>query len=158
MTSTATPLNALIQSIGSRTPSPGDYAMPIPGLGFYRREQPAAPVVCMVEPCIVLVAQGEKQLWVGGEGYPYDTSRFLVTSLDIPANSEVLAASPEQPCLGLTFKLDLRMLTELIAQGGLPPVRERAVMKGVGIGTVTDGMLAAFARLVALLDEPTFAL
>ena len=55
---------------------------------------------------------------------------------------------------GLTFKLDLRMLTELIAQGGLPPVRERAVMKGVGIGTVTDGMLAAFARLVALLDEP----
>ncbi|MBK3446323.1 AraC family transcriptional regulator [Pseudomonas lactis] len=154
MTSTATPLNALIQSIGSRTPSPGDYAMPIPGLGFYRREQPAAPVVCMVEPCIVLVAQGEKQLWVGGEGYPYDTSRFLVTSLDIPANSEVLAASPEQPCLGLTFKLDLRMLAELIAQGGLPPVRERAVMKGVGIGTVTNGMLAAFARLVALLDEP----
>ena len=154
MTSTLTPLSALIQSIGSRTPSPGDYAMPISGLGFYRREQPAAPVVCMVEPCIVLVAQGEKQLWVGGEGYPYDTSRFLVTSLDIPANSEVLAASPEQPCLGLTFKLDLRMLTELIAQGGLPPVRERAVMKGVGIGTVTDGMLAAFARLVALLDEP----
>ena len=46
------------------------------------------------------------------------------------------------------------MLAELIAQGGLPPVRERAVMKGVGIGTVTDGMLAAFARLVALLDEP----
>lgn len=154
MTSTLTPLSALIQSIGSRTPSPGDYAMPISGLGFYRREQPAAPVVCMVEPCIVLVAQGEKQLWVGGEGYPYDTSRFLVTSLDIPANSEVLAASPEQPCLGLTFKLDLRMLAELIAQGGLPPVRERAVMKGVGIGTVTDGMLAAFARLVALLDEP----
>lgn len=154
MTSTLTPLNALIQSIGSRTPSPGDYAMSIPGLGFYRREQPAAPVVCMVEPCIVLVAQGEKQLWVGGEGYPYDPSRFLVTSLDIPANSEVLAASPEQPCLGLTFKLDLRMLAELIAQGGLPPVRERAVMKGVGIGTVTDGMLAAFARLVALLDEP----
>ncbi|MCF5044103.1 helix-turn-helix domain-containing protein [Pseudomonas sp. PA-7-1E] len=154
MTSTPTPLNALIQSIGPRTPSPGDYAMPIPGLGFYRREQPAAPVVCMVEPCIVLVAQGEKQLWVGGEGYPYDTSRFLVTSLDIPANSEVLAASPEQPCLGLTFKLDLRMLAELIAQGGLPPVRERAVMKGVGIGRVTDGMLAAFARLVALLDEP----
>ncbi|MDN5597624.1 MAG: AraC family transcriptional regulator, partial [Pseudomonas sp.] len=53
-----------------------------------------------------------------------------------------------------TFKLDLRMLAELIAQGGLPPVRERAVMKGVGIGTVTDGMLAAFARLVTLLDEP----
>ncbi|AZF11150.1 Transcriptional regulator, AraC family [Pseudomonas sp. R2-37-08W] len=154
MTIHQSPLDALIRAIGSRIPAPGDYPVPIPGLGFYRREQPAAPVVCMVEPSIVLVVQGEKRLWVGGEGYPYDTSRFLVTSLDIPANSEVLVASPEQPCLGLMFKLDLRMLAELIAQGGLPPTRERAMMKGVGIGRVTDGMLAAFARLVALLDEP----
>ncbi|AMS23946.1 AraC family transcriptional regulator [Pseudomonas synxantha] len=154
MTNTQSLLDALIQSIDSRTPAPGDYSMPIAGLGFYRREQPAAPVVCMVEPCIVLVVQGEKQLWVGGEGYPYDASRFLVTSLDIPANSQVLVASPEQPCLGLTFKLDLRMLAELIAQGDLPPTRERATMKGVGIGSVTGGMLAGFARLVALLDEP----
>jgi len=128
--------------------------MPIPGLGFYRREQPATPVVCMVEPSIVLVAQGEKRLWVGGEGYPYDTARFLLTSLDIPANSEVLVASPTRPCLGLTFKLDLRILAELIAQGALPPTRERAVMKGVGIGVVTGAMLASFARLVELLDEP----
>lgn len=147
-------LDTLIQSVDSHIQAPGDCPMPIPGLGFYRREQPAAPVVCMVEPSIVLVVQGKKQLWVGGEGYPYDTSRFLVTSLDIPANSEVLAASVEQPCLGLTFKLDLRMLAELIAQGDLPPTRERAMMKGVGIGSVTGGMLAAFARLVALLDEP----
>jgi AraC-like DNA-binding protein len=149
-----TPLDVLVHAIGSRVCVPGDYPMPIPGLGFYRREQPATPVVCMVEPSIVLVAQGEKQLWVGGEGYPYDTARFLVTSLDIPANSEVLVASPTRPCLGLTFKLDLRILAELIAQGELPPTRERAVMKGVGIGVVTDAMLASFARLVELLDEP----
>lgn len=149
-----TPLDVLVHAIGSRVCVPGDYPMPIPGLGFYRREQPATPVVCMVEPSIVLVAQGEKQLWVGGEGYPYDTARFLVTSLDIPANSEVLVASPTRPCLGLTFKLDLRILAELIAQGELPPTRERAVMKGVGIGVVTGAMLASFARLVELLDEP----
>ena len=149
-----TPLDVLVRVIGSRVCVPGDYPTAIPGLGFYRREQPATPVVCMVEPSIVLVAQGEKRLWVGGEGYPYDTARFLVTSLDIPANSEVLVASPNRPCLGLTFKLDLRILAELIAQGELPPTRERAVMKGVGIGVVTGAMLASFARLVELLDEP----
>ncbi|MGB3126178.1 MAG: AraC family transcriptional regulator [Pseudomonas sp.] len=148
------PLDVLTQFIGSHVSTPGDYPMPIPGLGFFRRDEVAAPVVCMVEPSIVLVAQGEKQLWVGGEGYKYDTSRFLVTSLDIPANSEVLAASPTKPCLGLTFKLDLRILAELIAQSDVPPTRERAVTKGLGIGTVTEGMLASFARLVALLDEP----
>ncbi|AQY65736.1 MULTISPECIES: AraC family transcriptional regulator [Pseudomonas] len=148
------PQEALVQVIGSRVLKPGDYATSIAGLGFFRREHPSPPVVCMVEPSIILVAQGEKQLWVGGEGYPYDTSRFLVTSLDLPANSEVLKASPEQPCLGLTFKLDLRMLAELIAQSDLPPTRERSAAKGVGIGSVTAAMLAPFERLLALLDEP----
>ncbi|MBB2497171.1 AraC family transcriptional regulator [Aquipseudomonas ullengensis] len=145
---------ALAQTIAARVTQPGDCGTPIAGLGFFRREHPAPPVVCMVEPSIVLVAQGEKRLWVGGEGYPYDPSRFLVTSLDLPANSEVLVASPQQPCVGLTLKLDLRMLAELIAQGGLPPSRDRSVGAGVGIGSATAPLLAAFERLLALLDEP----
>ena len=148
------PQEALAQVIGTQVSRPGDFGTPIAGLGFFRREHPSPPVVCMVEPSIIIVARGEKQLWVGGEGYPYDTSRFLITSLDLPANSEVLAASPEQPCLGLTLKLDLRMLAELIAQSGLPPTRDRSVAKGVGIGSVTPAMLASFGRLLALLDEP----
>ena len=148
------PQEALAHTIGARISKPGDCATSIAGLGFYRREHPSPPVVCMVEPSIILVAQGQKQLWVGGEGYPYDTSRFLVTSLDLPANSEVLVASPEKPCLGLTLKLDLRMLAELIAQSDLPPIRDRSDAKGVGIGSVTLTMLASFERLLALLDEP----
>ncbi|WP_095100818.1 AraC family transcriptional regulator [Pseudomonas sp. Irchel 3A5] len=144
----------LAQIIGNRIDRPGDFGTPIEGLGFFRREHPSPPVVCMVEPSIILVARGEKQLWVGGEGYPYDTSRFLITSLNLPANSEVLAASPEQPCLGLTLKLDLRMLAELAAQGGLAPVRDKSVVVGVGIGSVTDALLASFERLLALLEEP----
>jgi AraC-like DNA-binding protein len=145
---------ALAQVIGSRITQPGDFSTPIPGIGFFRREHPSPPVVCMVEPSIILVARGEKRLWVGGEGYTYDTSRFLITSLDLPANSEVLAATPEQPCLGLTLKLDLRMLTELIAQGGLPPTRDKAAGSSMGIGCVTPALLASFERLLALLEEP----
>lgn len=144
----------LAQIIGVRISIPGDVGMPIEGLGFFRREHPSSPVVCMVEPSIILVASGEKQLWVGGQGYPYDTTRFLITSLDLPANSEVLAASPEQPCLGLRLKLDVRMLAELATQSGLSPVRDRSVGAGVGIGSVTDALLASFERLLALLEEP----
>lgn len=144
----------LARIIGDRIDRPGDFGTPIEGLGFFRREHPSPPVVCMVEPSIILVARGEKQLWVGGEGYPYDPSRFLITSLNLPANSEVLTASPEQPCLGLTLKLDVRMLAELAAQGGLSTVRDKSVVGGVGIGTVTDALLASFERLLALLEEP----
>lgn len=69
----------------------------------------------MVEPSIVLVAQGEKRTWVGGEAYHYNTSRSLLTSLDVLAHSEVLDASPDWPRLALTLKIDLRTVAELIA-------------------------------------------
>ncbi|WP_336355567.1 AraC family transcriptional regulator [Pseudomonas granadensis] len=149
------PLQAeLAQTIGAHAQVPGDFPTAIAGLGFFRREQPSSPLVCMVEPSVILVAQGEKKLWVGGEGFLYDTSRFLLTSLDLPANSEVLQASPERPCLGLSFKLDVQMLAELAAHSDPPPYRDVAERKGVGIGSVTQPMLLAFQRLLALLDEP----
>lgn len=144
----------LARIIGAQVSNPGDVGTAISGLGLFKREHPAPPVVCMVEPSIILVARGEKRLWIGGEGYPYDNSRFLITSLDLPANSEVLTASPEQPCLGLVLKLDLRTLAELIAHSGLPPSRERSIAKGVGIGSLNAVLLASFERLLALLDEP----
>lgn len=126
----------------------------IPGLGFFRRERPAPPVICLVEPSIVLVVQGEKKMWFGGEPFPYDTSRFLITSLDIPANSEVVLASPEHPCLGLVLRLDLRLLAELVAQGNLSLPAERWDERGIGLGTVTPKIIDPFKRLLALLDEP----
>lgn len=148
------PLQTFAQIIGARTPGSGDFETPIAGLSFFRRDALSPPAVCMVPPSILLVAQGAKRMWVGGEGYPYDTSRFLITSLDLPANSEVTQASPARPCLGLMLKLDLRMLTELIAQGGLPPQRDRSVGTGVGIGTIAPSLLAPFGRLLELLEEP----
>lgn len=147
---------AMVDSIGHRTVGNSDSPTAIPSLSFFRREMPMPPCICLVEPSIVLVVQGEKQMLVGGEAYPYDVNRFLITSIDLPANSQIVSASPDQPCLGLVLKLDLRIMAELIAQGGLPlPAshdNERGM--GIGLGTVTPVLLEAFKRLLDLLDDP----
>jgi AraC-like DNA-binding protein len=144
----------LALNIDPRVSAPGDFATSIQGLSLFRRDQPAPPTVCMIEPSLILVGRGEKRLWVGGEGHSYDRSRFLVTSLDLPANSEVLSASPEKPCVGLVLKLDVSMLAEVIAKGGLPATRNRPVGTGAGIGSMSPALEAALDRLLALLDEP----
>lgn len=148
------PHAALTRTIENWTRGQTDCPTPIPNLAFWRREVPAPPTVCLVAPSIVLVVQGAKKMWIGEDAYLYDRDRFLITSLDLPANSEVVAASPEQPCLGLVLNLDLRMLAELIAQGSLPPPAERFSDRGMGIGTVTADLVEPFRRLLALLDEP----
>jgi AraC-like DNA-binding protein len=127
----------------------------IPELTFFRRNTPTQPDICLVEPSVVLVAQGVKQMFVGGEPYRYDPSRFLITSLDIPAHSQVVQATRNDPCLGLTMKLDLRVMAELIAQHGLVPPPEQASSKGMVVSTLTPAILKPFERLVELLDEPS---
>jgi AraC-like DNA-binding protein len=144
----------LALNIDPRVNEPGDFDTCIPGLSLFRRDQPAPPAVCMLEPSLILVGRGEKRLWVGGEGYSYDPSRFLVTSLDLPANSEVVSARPAQPCVGLVLKLDVSILAELTARSGWPAPRQRPPSTGAGIGTLSSALEGALHRLLALLDEP----
>lgn len=144
----------LARIVASHTAGVADRATPIAGLTLFRREAPARPAVCMIEPSIVMVAQGAKRLLVGGEGYAYDAKRFLVTSLDLPANSEVIEASARKPCVGLGLKLDTRLLAELIAQDERSPSPPRSPQASVGVGSLGPELLEPIVRLAALLDEP----
>lgn len=144
----------MARNIARRSNGSEDVLTPIKNLTFFRREAPTQPAICLVEPSVLLVVQGVKQMLLGGERYVYDTNRFLITSLDLPASSQVLVASPETPCLGLMLKLDLRLIADLIAQGGLPLPRDLATDKGMGLGTITPPILEPFKRLLDLLDEP----
>ncbi|EOX0154690.1 AraC family transcriptional regulator N-terminal domain-containing protein [Klebsiella pneumoniae] len=126
-------LGELSRDIAQRTPGTGDFPTAVEGLELFRRNEPAPPVSCLVPPSIVLVADGAKIMWVGGEPYEYNAEKFLITSLDLPASSEILQASTSQPCVGVAYKLDQRVLMELIAQGSLPPVKKRDAGTSVGV-------------------------
>nr|WP_275166575.1 AraC family transcriptional regulator [Citrobacter koseri] len=146
----------MVSSIERRTVGNTDCPTEIANLNLFRRDTPMPPTLCLVETSIVLAVQGEKRMLVGGEAFPYNAGHFLITSLDIPANSQVVAASPEKPCLGLTLKLDLRTMAELMALSGLRLPAERSSERGIsiGLGTVTQALLEPFKRLLDLLDDP----
>lgn len=145
---------AMARLIGRWTEGQEDCSTPVPNLGLFRRETPTEPCACLVESSVVLVVQGVKQMVVGGHAYEYDSDRFVITSLDLPASSQVIEASLDKPCLGLVLKLDLRVMAELIAQGNLPAPADPSVNCGIGLGTITPLMLEPLKRLLDLLDEP----
>lgn len=147
-------LQQLQLCIAAHTHGEEDQNTAIAGLGFFRREQQSQPCGCMVEPSVVLVVQGEKQMLVGNACYPYNARHFLLNTIDLPASSQVLSASPAQPCMGLVLRLDLRIMAELIAQGGICPPAGQSSQPGMALGTVTAELLDAFNRLLQLLDRP----
>lgn len=144
----------LAATIDRLTSAQEDVVTPISQLALFRRETVTEPCDCVIEPSIVMVAQGVKQLLIGDNAYRYDPQRFLITSLDLPARSQVLDASAETPSLGLVLNLDLNIIAELISQNRLTPPRERPSEAGAYIGQLTPQLLEPFVRLLNLLDGP----
>lgn len=143
----------LSKLIADQTAGTEDRRTAVPNLMLFRREAITGPCRCQLEPSLVLVTQGAKQLLIGDNALAYDSERFLLASLDLPGSSQVLEASPEVPCLGLALKLDLRLTAELISHMRLPP-KGRAEGTSAAIGTLTPALLEPFGRLLALLREP----
>ncbi|MDH1470068.1 AraC family transcriptional regulator [Shewanella sp. GD03713] len=126
----------------------------VEGLEFYRQNAPTSNSVCIVEPSIAVVVQGTKSMTLGEQVLVYDPSRFLITSLELPATMQVLEASAEKPYLGVVLKLDLAVMSDLMLQTPLARQKDTVTDQGMILGHSTPSLLNAFSRLVALLDEP----
>ncbi|NTU59022.1 MAG: AraC family transcriptional regulator [Chlorobiaceae bacterium] len=126
----------------------------IPELSLYRRDAPSEPTSYLHGPSICLIAQGSKRVMLGEEAYVYDAHHFLITSVGLPVVAQVIEASAAQPYLGLTLRLDLRVIAQLIMDSNLPLPRPRKSGRGMSVSEGSMPLLNAFQRLIDLLDEP----
>ena len=126
----------------------------IPGLSLWLHIEPTEPESALYEPSICITVQGAIRLLQGNDAYVYDARHFLITSVDLPTVGQVIEASREKPCLGLLLKLNLREISQFMADSNLPPPPPRQSSRGMATGHVTLPLLTAFQRLIDLLDEP----
>jgi AraC-like DNA-binding protein len=133
----------------------------LPDLMVFRADSLNGSVCGVYEPCVALIVQGSKRVVLGGDTLVYDSGRYLITSLDLPAVATILEASPERPYLALVLRLDLREIAGLLLGGQLPPVppaprdsRDSRHLRAMATGEVTLPLLDAFGRLLDLLDQP----
>lgn len=174
----------LAVTIAAHAPELGENPTPIPGLAFYRRTTPTACTLATYEPSLNLFVQGRKRINLNGVIYICDSSSFLLSSIDVPAESQIIEASVETPMLSLFLRLDMPTVREVLTREDLPePVLPEAELepdldesatsirsrgaatsargratsvrpRGLAVGETTPGLLGACARLIDLLDTP----
>ena len=147
-------LATLKNSIARWADKQGHLETAIPGLALARADGPTQPVSGLCGPSVCLIAQGAKKVLLGEETYVFGPLHFVVTSIDLPAVSQIIKASREEPALGLKLKLDQREISQLMVDGNLPLPRPQQSSCGMAIGEVALPLLSAFQRLIDLLDEP----
>lgn len=145
---------ALARKIADHVVAEGLTLTEIPGLGLSRRSVPSACASAAYEPSLIVFVQGEKRIDVGKTTYICDGSNFLLTSVDLPVVSQVIAATPEEPMLGLMLKLEMPAVREILSQQEFHLREESADARGMAVGVTSFELLDACSRLVDLLDAP----
>lgn len=101
-----------------------------------------------------MIAQGRKQVELGNKILTYDPSRYLLTSVDLPALSRVVEASQQTPCLALALKLDISVVREFLSREEFHMFHIPPESTAMSTSETTEEFLSACCRLLDLLGAP----
>jgi AraC-like DNA-binding protein len=132
----------------------GDHSTAIPGLTLHRRSAPTEPLHCIYNIGFGIVAQGEKQVLVGDEKIEYGAGESMLTTIDVPVISHVIAASAREPFLGMGLTLDVRTITQLASDVEARVRGRDQSYRSLTLKPLDPALLDAAMRLVNLLGEP----
>jgi len=142
----------LRRKIAAHAPRAGAHATAIPGLTLYHRTAPSPCYPAMFEPSLNVFVQGRKRIAFAGTTYLCDESTFLLSSIDVPVASQIVAASEDVPLLSLLLKLDMAVVREILSREESPAPDGSSPARGIAIGKTTVDLLQPFCRLLDLLD------
>lgn len=125
----------------------------LPGVRLLRSDRPLARTPVLYDPGIVIVCQGVKRGYLGGQVYQYDAQHYLAVSVPVPFTMET-DASAQAPLLAIYLHLDLQLaadlLIELGEQEGTPATPAQSMMSI----PMQAPMQATVLRLLEALAEP----
>jgi AraC-like DNA-binding protein len=144
----------LARKIAAHVHVEGPVATDVVGLGLSRRSASSDCYCVAYEPELVVFAQGEKRINVGGTTHVCDGSNFLLTSIDLPVVSQISKASTSEPFLALVLKLEMPVVREILSQDEFLVPGMASGTRGMAVGKTTVELLSACCRLLDLLDKP----
>lgn len=116
--------------IGRLAPAEGYTMSALDAVKFLRANGPLPRTPVLYDPCIIVLCSGRKRGFFAGREFVYDAQHFLVLSLPIPFESQT-EASPDEPMLAISIRVDLGVLAEL-ALSVPPPASASASASAAG--------------------------
>lgn len=128
---------------------------PIPHVKILYAGEPHPRSPVMYDPMIVIILQGQKIGYLGGKTFQYNPENYLLMTVPLPFECETIA-SAEQPLIGLSIRIDMQMLQDLLIDIGDDDsvLRPCSDSSGVNSVSLTDDVLCAVERLLDAMANP----
>ncbi len=127
---------------------------PMPGLRLRRASSPTDLGPSASSPSLCVVAQGSKEILLGGRPYRHDPAHYLIATIELPIASRIIQASVGRPYLGIILELDPAVVTSVLVEAGHPAPRNPSAVAAIAVSRLDAGLLDAVVRLIRLLDTP----
>jgi AraC-like DNA-binding protein len=125
----------------------------LPDVRLLRSNRPLKSVPVLYDPGIVIVCQGKKRGFFGGQTYLYDERQCLVVSVPVPFTMET-DASEKEPLLALYMHLDFKLAADLMLQidqlGGVMAAEPKGMMSSPMDRRLTESVL----RFLEAMSQP----
>ncbi|MDB5294770.1 MAG: rclR 2 [Phycisphaerales bacterium] len=143
----------LTRLLGEVAAAEGTQQTAIPGVSVTRQSYPSERHSILYKPAIVIVGQGSKRGYVGGDVYRYDAHNCLVLAVPLPAECEVDASS-EEPLLVAAVALEPAMVSEMLLEIDEPTPPSGPVPRGISSVPLDDELCEAAVRLLKCARSP----
>lgn len=144
--------NRMIELLDNLVPKEGVVHDIIEGVNLFRitKSTPRSPI--NYEPSIIILAQGQKKVFIGDEVLVYDPLNYLVLSVPLPLECET-TASIEKPMLGITIKVNASSIGEILLAIDDNQNSITTLPKGIYSDSIDDIMSNAIIRLLETLSS-----
>ncbi|KVD92586.1 AraC family transcriptional regulator [Burkholderia stagnalis] len=144
----------MVALLRALAPDEGYNLTALPSVRVLRSNRALSRTPVLYDPGIVIVCQGSKRGYFGGQRYLYDAHHYLAVSVPVPFTMET-DATPAHPLLALYLHLDFAMAAELAAQIDREGATERMqAPKSMMSTPMDDAMQASVLRFVEALHQP----
>ena len=124
----------------------------LPGVKFMRSTSPIVRGQVSYDPSIVIVAQGRKRGYLGGQTFTYDANHYLVLSVPLPFECETVA-SPDGPLLGISIGVTPAVVAEIMMEMEKALPIPMGKPQAIRANPMDDRMYDAAIRLVRALGS-----
>src|SRR5207245_10244835 len=103
-------------------------------------------------PRLTIFVQGRKRITLGGTEYLCDGSSFLLSSIDVPAQSQIVEASEKVPLLCMFLSLDMPTVRDVLSREDVPETKASSHRQGIAVGATTLLFLGACIQPLSLFE------
>jgi AraC-like DNA-binding protein len=136
-------------------PNDGWKETPVPGVYCLKLSQPKPRAKNRWMACLGILAQGYKEIILGGRRYRLDEGGYSITPIELPLISGIPNPTPAKPFLALLIALDPAIVGEVSAElNGFREDEEELPQRAFFSGRASEAMLEAAVRLGNLFERP----